>query len=708
MFVVLLKKENSNFGEQIREIEELQDIYKEGGIDPLLIKVLEEKRLQNKLTDIIISIQKNQNAMIRHTPKKNMIVQGCAGSGKTMIMLHRISYLLYNRHLRNVKRAVIIVPNSNFNVFINELTGNLDIDQVPRYTMSQFYLKLIYEYQAHVSYNLGEEESNIEEEIKSINQKDFINANITNQNELFNEELEYAVCEYYDNYLNELLTRINSERIEYIYSQLGYFRRENKSNEDALNNLYQYATSILGNLSEKTIKEKKRDDEAKKNLSFYRYPERRFAEIARIVRAYLKEKELTNDSSFSVILKSFGNKYELEEELEKLRVLKIEYEKKVKSESKGFLRFIRGDAEAKKNLEDVNKKIEDLEIKISDINEDDIGSETLEKLYHSIDDYKSWKDKLNSWPTDINAVLDKCDEWINRLFKEDIPFKELTEDLKNIIKQLQETEAYKTAKQNAIYASEQHKAASSKYLSLEDQEIVEECLKVLGDRSTIVVRIFEQFANVKLSEINSPRHLFILLALYLLHVGNIKYDCDYIFVDEAQDYADIEYRLLRGILGDKTIFEVYGDYMQCITPNRGIDGWEQMKILLEDDYYELEENYRNTVEIAEFVNENIHNIFRTIGLHGDEVKVLGRGWEAEFINLLNSEKDRRIAIIYKNEAIKNSLNIPENLSKYCYTVIDAKGLEFENVFVVEKGMTDNERYIAYSRALNQLYVIRNH
>lgn len=63
--------------------------------DELLVKYLS----QNKdlvLNDIISTIQKEQNEIIRETPFADLIVQGVAGSGKTTVAMHRISYILYN------------------------------------------------------------------------------------------------------------------------------------------------------------------------------------------------------------------------------------------------------------------------------------------------------------------------------------------------------------------------------------------------------------------------------------------------------------------------------------------------------------------------------------------------------------------------------------------------------------------------------------
>ena len=48
------------------------------------------------LGEIIATIQKEQNVIIRRSPRTNVIIQGVAGSGKTTVAMHRISYILYN------------------------------------------------------------------------------------------------------------------------------------------------------------------------------------------------------------------------------------------------------------------------------------------------------------------------------------------------------------------------------------------------------------------------------------------------------------------------------------------------------------------------------------------------------------------------------------------------------------------------------------
>lgn len=63
--------------------------------DDLLMKYL-SKNKQAVLGEIVATIQKEQNEIIRKSPYHNIIVQGVAGSGKTTVAMHRISYILYN------------------------------------------------------------------------------------------------------------------------------------------------------------------------------------------------------------------------------------------------------------------------------------------------------------------------------------------------------------------------------------------------------------------------------------------------------------------------------------------------------------------------------------------------------------------------------------------------------------------------------------
>jgi DNA helicase II / ATP-dependent DNA helicase PcrA len=62
--------------------------------DDILQKEL-SKSSDDKMKNIVATIQRDQNAVIRNETASVMIIQGVAGSGKTSIALHRIAFLLY-------------------------------------------------------------------------------------------------------------------------------------------------------------------------------------------------------------------------------------------------------------------------------------------------------------------------------------------------------------------------------------------------------------------------------------------------------------------------------------------------------------------------------------------------------------------------------------------------------------------------------------
>lgn len=71
--------------------------------DAYLRKALIRNKDKAKVQSIIQTIQKKQDS-IRSLPKEmSFIVQGCVGSGKTMVLLHRLRYLLFNKEIYSDK-----------------------------------------------------------------------------------------------------------------------------------------------------------------------------------------------------------------------------------------------------------------------------------------------------------------------------------------------------------------------------------------------------------------------------------------------------------------------------------------------------------------------------------------------------------------------------------------------------------------------------
>ncbi|GAA0327817.1 RNA polymerase recycling motor HelD [Bacillus carboniphilus] len=122
------------------ELEDVRDIDLTTN-DEILQESL-AKSASNRLTDIINTIQEEQNRVIRADLNKPIIVQGAAGSGKTTIALHRISYFIYHyADYFQPENLMILAPSRLFIDYISEVLPELGVEKVKQFTFVDFALK---------------------------------------------------------------------------------------------------------------------------------------------------------------------------------------------------------------------------------------------------------------------------------------------------------------------------------------------------------------------------------------------------------------------------------------------------------------------------------------------------------------------------------------------------------------------------------------
>ncbi|MFH5874257.1 HelD family protein [Clostridium perfringens] len=108
--------------------------------DDILQMVLSNNS-SDKLKDVIMTIQQEQDKIIRKERTSNIVVNGVAGSGKTTIALHRVAYLLYNYRKELEDKVLILGPNGIFMEYISQVLPSLGEVGVKQETFASFALK---------------------------------------------------------------------------------------------------------------------------------------------------------------------------------------------------------------------------------------------------------------------------------------------------------------------------------------------------------------------------------------------------------------------------------------------------------------------------------------------------------------------------------------------------------------------------------------
>ena len=198
--------------------------------DEILQMVL-STNANEKLKDIVNTIQKEQDEIIRADRSKVVVVNGVAGSGKTTIALHRVAYLLYNYRKQLEDKVLILGPNDIFIDYISEVLPNLGETAVRNETFLSYAYKEIglNEEVCDITNYLEEvlnKNTKVIEEIMYKSSKEFI--------DLLDKKIAQIEENYFDikavNFLGEEIVNIEEikELFEVHYKYMPIFRRSQK------------------------------------------------------------------------------------------------------------------------------------------------------------------------------------------------------------------------------------------------------------------------------------------------------------------------------------------------------------------------------------------------------------------------------------------------------------------------------------------------
>ena len=157
--------------------------------DDELLKPYLGANADNRLKNIVASIQGEQNYIIRKGIEKNIVVQGVAGSGKTTVALHRIAYLMYNNSDKyKADQFMVIGPNKFFINYISYVLPDLDAGNAVQLTIEELAKKFI------------DEDILFEDVTKNLS--DIIDNGVEKKYLKFKNSMDYY--RLLDNYLNDI------------------------------------------------------------------------------------------------------------------------------------------------------------------------------------------------------------------------------------------------------------------------------------------------------------------------------------------------------------------------------------------------------------------------------------------------------------------------------------------------------------------------
>ena len=675
--------------------------------DAYLRKALIRNKGKTGVESIIQTIQEKQD-YIRSLPKeKSFIVQGCAGSGKTMVLLHRLRYLLYNRDIRS-SEYLFLVPGQGFKGFIDEISRKFNINKDNVLGYQEYYQK----YLGKLPKN--EEQSELVFDsayLERIYSKDFIRAIYRTLFKSFSQQIDFLI-EFSESKLNELLDLEKSSfEQEILQAQKDALSDANKLTKSLqeftsvrIGDSFEYIDLLLSEL-QNTYNIRKTEYLNATNpdvtITIAEDDERvlqddRLLPISESIKN--EQVALSKASIFTVIshknkLKKLQEKYSSirDEIIQEL----IEKEKALYKAKAAELVYVYDNV----TLTDLEKIISALEvIREQAVNRIMVAQDKLENLEEYLGEkFADVIEKLNHL-IDVSAeALNVDNEFIEKL----IPSYDFFENTKNegrellnLLKVHISTDEMETLKERLTLFSKRTESQMQAYLNT---LLFNACKKKIQEQFDIII-------------CDAYKHYW-YLALYCNYLSRplrpIKEDYfKYIFVDEAQDLSVSELELISKLSAKKNapIMNLFGDTNQVISTH-GIKKWSDIDFISE--LYTLEENFRNTNQVVDYCNNNLIVKMVKIGVDMQPVNEYNDLQAA--IRATKTILNNAVFIVKDDYAVKDltELLASTEISNYeIYTVKNVKGLEFKEVFIFETNMSHNEKYISYTRALVQLNVIK--
>ncbi len=687
-----LKRQVDLFFDKVKSVKHFFPIADEEAEKIIADEFLQEllnRRSNQEFKNIVFSIQKKQGEIIQTPFEQNLIVQGCAGSGKSMIMLHRLPIILYdNPNGLNRNNLYIITPSIAYIQMADNMRKDLEIEDLKMGTLEEYYNYVLEKYHCEAEvYGIIKpyiklSEANLMYVYSSECIKDIQNEikKIINKNNI-DYEMGHSLLELKQVYSDATLP------VEQIRQNLLKIQNMLSGNNDSLKSYYHNTVYVLKELKEFMQMLETREIAVNRSLA------RKIDNEGRIIIQNKKEidkiekpdeHKIRYDNHKNVILAAMNRITDLRETQE-IVDLDGPYFEKLKNKARqikeklALFTMVKSE-QIEMDIDEQYQMIEKKEFLCK------ICEEILEDAMNLEDPYWEYVDSIASSSKKLQIALRNLRENNRRYLPLDY-----------LRKLLDANVDLKDAEQNTVH---------NVYLFI---------MKKLGQ---------EPERKGSLDALECSPYLYLQI-LYLFKGAPNEVKESLITIDEAQNIEPEELRLIKALNGNKVVLNLFGDIKQHVEGRKGIDDWNVISDIADFKEEFMQENYRNARQITEFCNKQFKLSMRAINLDGRGVHEIHskEEFEERFLEIFQKPQNVGLScIIVKNKEEASTLinkvksyklkinNMTEEIVELqrnkwnLMTVEQAKGLEFETVFALTGRMSENEKYISYTRALDELYL----
>lgn len=669
--------------------------------DELLEQKLQENRSDPKLQNIIATLQQEQFEIIASDSADSFVVQGCAGSGKSQCLLHRLFYLRGELSNGGWEHVLLITPTKLFRLFSSDLMQRYQISNVANYSISELYQALLLRYDARFRnrqyhFELSEEylpdeylqKVYSEETIKTIEAK--ISQSIQRCIATACQTLDIPVPETVTaktvqsllEKLDEEISVANSKDTsllqdpEYAQKRADYetLQKQMDSLQKSLDRQNSEAESIDAN-EHTLLTSAEKTEQAQHELAEWKKQREEKVQSAKdnlqTLREWIESGQFDPDVPFLYAQQLYfiesitsGEAYRADEEY-------LAFLQKIANDATQELVKFTGDKTTEQTLARYQKRRETIAARKTKI----------------IDD--------------INELAEKIDtaaEWLRQRAQE----LEGEYSRQSFIKSEMERSKYVLGRlESTVFEQEIWNAL----LPLKERYHVH----------TLDVEKLDEKHQRETRILYKSDLLFYLKIYTTLHAEAKLPEYNLFCIDEGQDLHKADYDFLHQLY-PKARFNIFGDTLQVLHTACGVKNWTNDTGIKK--IYHLDCNYRNPAAIADFCNTEFKS----------KMKYLGKPRSERYPTLISEpsqlpqvfQNKKAVFIVRDYESFRKFCNLSGKSETYfeyldttaekatgekpaCYSVFAAKGLEFSTVCVYPERMTTNQKVVSCTRATEVLY-----